>query len=117
MNLHGLSQSQHVVAHAADWPAVTLVEADDDHHVVHVHLAPEQAPDTDTDRDADGAPPVGHHHHGGAEVHAAMPSLGRDLTSTPSTVSALRWPGADPALSSLAGDGPEYPPKRMRTVV
>jgi hypothetical protein len=116
MNLHGLSESQHAVGHAADWPAVAVTEAYDDHHAVHVHVAPDEAPDTDTDRDSDGPIPVGHHHHGG-DVQAAMPGAGRVLiTASPST-SALLRPGADPALSSLEGDGPEYPPKRMRTVV
>lgn len=114
MNLHGLSESHHAMGHAADWPAVALTEADDDHHAVHVHMAPDEAPDTD--RDTDDPIPVGHHHHGG-DVQAAMPGAGRVLiTASPST-SALLRPEADPALSSLAGDGPEYPPKRMRTVV
>jgi hypothetical protein len=46
-----------------------------------------------------------------------MPSSGRVLTDTSSVTSALRRPGPDPALSSHTGDGPEYPPKRIRTVV
>jgi hypothetical protein len=122
MNLHGVSQSQHDFAHAADWPAVALIEADDDHHAVHVHAAhvhvsPEQVPDLDTDRDGDGPMPVGHHHHGGSDVQAAMPSSSRGLTETSSPASALRRPAADPALSSHTGEGPEHPPKRMRTVV
>lgn len=116
MNLHGLSESQHAVGHAADWPVVAVTEAYDDHHAVHVHVAPDEAPNTDTDRDSDGPIPVGHHHHGG-DVQVAMPGVGRVLiTASPST-SALLRPGADSALSSLEGDGPEYPPKRMHTVV
>lgn len=117
LNLHGLSQTQHDFAHAADWPAVALIEADDDHHAAHVHVAPDDIPDLDTDRDGDGPIPVGHHHHGGGDVHAAMLSSGRVLTETSPPAPALRRPGPDPALSSLAGDGPEYPPKRMRTAV
>lgn len=117
MNLHGVSQSQHDFAHAADWPAVALTESDHDHHAAHVHVAPEEVPDTDTDRDDDGPIPVGHHHHGGGDVQAAMPSSGRALTDTSSVTSALRRPGPDPALSSHTGDGPEHPPKRARTVV
>lgn len=116
MNLHGVSLSQHAVGHAADWPAISLSEADGDHHP-HVHVAPDEAPDTDTDRDADGAPPVGHHHHGGGDVHAAPLSTERGLTEALALTSALRWAGPEPALSSLADDGPEHPPKRMRTVV
>ena len=117
MNLHGVSQSQHDFAHAADWPAVALTESDHDHHAAIVHEAPEEVPDTDTDRDDDGPIPVGHHHHGGGDVQAAMPSSGRALTDTSSVTSALRRPGPDPALSSHTGDGPEHPPKRARTVV
>ncbi|HWQ85724.1 hypothetical protein [Brevundimonas sp.] len=119
MNLHGLSQSRHDFAHAAEWPAVALVESEHDPHPAHVHLAPEEVPDTDTDnRDGDEPIPVGHHHHhGGSDVQAAMPSSGRVLTDRPSSASALRRPGLDPALASHTGDGPEHPPKRMRTVV
>ena len=117
MNLHGVSQSQHDVGHAADWPAVALIETDDDHHAAHVHVAPDDAPDTDTDRDSDGPIPVGHHHHGGGDVQVAIPGAGRVLiTASPSTAALLR-PGADRALSSLEGDEPEYPPRRIRTVV
>ena len=117
MSLHGLSRSQHDFAHAADWPAVALIQADDDHHAAHVHVAPDEVPDLDTDRDGDGPIPVGHHHHGGGDVQAAMPSSSRVLTETSPPASTLRRPGPDPALSSHTGDGPEYPPKRMRTVV
>ena len=116
INLHGVSLSQHAVGHAADWPAISLSEADGEHHP-HVHLAPDEAPDTDPERDVDGAPPVGHHHHAGGDVHAALPSVERRVADASSMASALRWPGAAPALSSHTGDGPEHPPKRMRTVV
>jgi len=122
MNLHGVSQGQHAIAHAADWPAVALSGADDDHHgpgghhLAHVHLAPEEAPDADIDQDADGPRPVSHHHHAGGEVPAAMPDAGRMLTAALSPTALLWRLGPDPALSSLAGDGPEHPPKRMRTV-
>ena len=117
MNLHGVSQAQHDFAHASDWPPIALIEADDDHHAAHVHVAPEDIPDTDADRDGDGPIPVGHHHHGGADVHAAMLSTGRVLTATSSPASVLRRPGPHRVLSSHTGDGPEHPPKRMRTVV
>lgn len=117
MNLHGVSQVQHDFAHASDWPAVALIVSDPDRHAAHVHVAPEEVPDTDTDRDGEGPIPVGHHHHGGADVQAAMPASGRGLTEASSTASALRPQGPDPALSSHTGDGPEHPPKRMRTVV
>lgn len=117
MNLHGVTESQHAVRHAADWPAVALSEVHDIDHHPHVHVAPQEAPDTDPERDLDGAPPVGHHHHAGGDVHAALLSVERDVADASSMTSALRWPGPAPALPSLVGDGPEHPPKRMRTVV
>ena len=116
MNMHGVSQSQHAVDHAADWPSVALSEVDDDQHTVHVHVAPDEMPDTGINQDADGAPPVGHHHHAGGDVQTALPAVDRGVTK-PLSASALQWPGSDPALAGLGPDGPEYPPKRMRTVV
>ena len=117
MNLHGLSASQHELGHAADWPAVALTDTDDDHHAPHVHMAPEEVPDADADPDGDGPMPVGHHHHGGGDVQAAVSGSGRTLIAATPATSAVWRPGVDPALSSLPGDGPEHPPKRMRTVV
>ncbi|MDP2258575.1 MAG: hypothetical protein Q8J89_02515 [Caulobacter sp.] len=123
MNLHGVSQVQHAIAHASDWPAVAIAGADSDHHlpggghVAHVHLAPDEAPDADIEEDADGPRPVSHHHHAGGDVPAAMPDAGRMLTAALSPTALIWRPGPDPALSSLAGDGPEHPPKRKRTVV
>lgn len=117
INLHGLSETQHAVGHAADWPAVAVSEADDDHHAVHIHVAPDETPDPDTDRDSDSPIPVGHHHHGGGDVQAAMLGAGRVLITASPSAAALRRPGPDPALSGHTGEGPEHPPKRMRTVV
>ncbi len=117
MNLHGLSQSQHVFVHAGEGAAVALIESGDDHPADHVHLAPDEGPDTDNERDGEGSMPFGHHHHGGGDGQAAMPSLGRVLTNSTSTASILGRPGPNTARSSHTGDGPDHPPKRMRTVV
>ena len=119
LNLHGVVQSQHAVAHAAYWPAVALADMDTDHHDAHVHVAPSDTPDPDpdTDQDADREQPLGHHHHGGADAHAALPTWGKGLTEGPTAASAQRRSGSDRAVAGLPGDGPEYPPKRMRTVV
>lgn len=116
MNLHGVSQAQHAVDHAADWPADVLVAAVDDHQTDHVHVVAAEIPDTGMDRTAEDAPPVGHHHHAGGDVQTALPAVDRGVTK-PLSASALQWPGSDPALAGLGPDGPEYPPKRMRTVV
>ena len=116
LNLHGAVQSQHAVTHAADWPAVALADTDTNHHDAHVHLAPSDAPDSDPDGDADREQPLGHHNHGGADAHAALPAWGKGLTEGPATASAQRRADLDHALPGLPGDGPEYPPKRMPTV-
>ncbi|MFA4950425.1 hypothetical protein [Brevundimonas sp.] len=119
LNLHGVTQSQHAMAHVADWPAVALVDQgnDHDHHAAHVHVAPDELPNDDEGSDSDGDRPIGHHHHGLGESQGAMPVISRDLSETPRLILSLGVPGSGPPLSSLTGDGPEHPPKRMRTVV
>jgi hypothetical protein len=122
MNLHGVTQSQHTMAHIADWPAVALVEAFDDHdtHGTHIHVAPEETPDREIDpgdRDADGDRPVGHHHHGGGDNLGAVPVVSRALAEAPRIASMTIDPGSGPPLAGLNGDGPEYPPKRTLTVI
>lgn len=117
LNLHGVVESQHAVGHSANWPVVALVEGHGDHSTAHVHVVPDDATDAYQDREVDDPPPVGHHHHGGGDVHVAMPALSRDAPTALSLISALRWSGTDPAVAGLSPDGPEYPPKRMRTVV
>lgn len=117
LNLHGVMESQHAVGHASDWPTVALADSDAQHHEVHMHVESSDAPDSDTNRDADREPPLGHHHHGGADAHAALPILGNGLAEGPTVAQAQRRAGLDRAMSGLPGDGPEYPPKRMRTVV
>ena len=122
MNLHGVTQAQHSMAHVADWPAVSLIETtdDDDRHGAHIHVAPEDSPggDVDTsDRDADGDRPIGHHHHGGADNHGAVPVLSRALAEVAQVASMTPNPGSGPPLPSVGGDGPEYPPKRTLSVI
>lgn len=113
--MHGVVQSQHAVGHSSDWPPAALADTHTDHHDTHFHVAPSDAPDSDPDRGADGDQPLGHHHHG-ADAHAALPTWGKALTEGPTAASAKRRAGSDRAVSGLPGDGPEYPPKRMRTV-
>ncbi len=117
LNLHGVVQVQHSVAHAADWPAVALADTDADHHDAHMHVAPSDAPDSDTGQDADREQPLGHHQHGAADANAALPVGVRGLTEGPASTSGQRHAGLHYVLSGLPGDGPEYPPKRIRTVI
>lgn len=116
MNLHGFSQSQHALGHTVAWPSGSMTVAAGDPLTAHVHGAPDERPDPGIERNADDAAPVGHHHHAGGDVQAALPALDRSLTE-PSSTAALQWPGFDPALAGLGRDGPEHPPKRMRSVV
>ncbi|MDP3404442.1 MAG: hypothetical protein Q8S03_07100 [Brevundimonas sp.] len=122
MNLHGVTQSQHAMAHIADWPAVALVEvlADHDHHGAHIHVAPDEAPDSEPETGEDGSNegrPVGHHHHGAGDSQTAMPVTARAWSAGPTLGVSRVPPGSGPLRSGLTIDGPEYPPKRMRTVV
>jgi hypothetical protein len=121
MNLHGVTQSQHTMAHIADWPAVALVEvADDhDHHGSHIHVAPDHAPDTAPESgegDGNEGRPLGHHHHGGGDSQAAIPVLARPWSAGPTLGVSRIPPGSGPIRPGLTIDGPDYPPKRMRTV-
>lgn len=119
MNLHGVTQSQHKIAHAADWPAVSLIQTagGHDHPDAHIHVAPDDVPDADDDRNSDPAQPMGHHHHGGGDNQTATLDVGRAITEAPPLASSTTAPSLGRPLSNLIGDGPDYPPKRMRTVV
>lgn len=122
MNLHGVTQSQHTMAHLADWPAVAFVGVSDDHdhHGAHMHVAPDHAPDTAPEsREEDGneGRPVGHHHHGGGDSQTAIPVTARVWSAEPMLSVSRVPPGSGPLRPGLTMDGPEYPPKRMRTVV
>jgi hypothetical protein len=117
--LHGMMDAQHGMAHAADWPAVALVEIDTvaDQIADHVHVALDDQSDDATPEDVDNEAPVGHGHQVGGDSHGALPGAEHPLDDGLSTRLAARTPGVAPALGDLSRDGPEYPPKRMRTVV
>lgn len=122
MNVHGVTQSQHTIAHISEWPAVPLVEVSDDHdhHGAHVHVAPDEAPDTAPETgegDGNESRPVGHHNHGGGDSQAAIPVTARAWSAGPTLGVSRVPPGAGSLRAGLTMDGPEYPPKRMRTVV
>lgn len=113
-----MTDAQHGVAHAADWPAVALVEIDTvaDQIADHVHVAPDDHSDDAPAENVDNDGPVGHGHQIGGDSHGALPGAEHPLNDSLSSRLA-RKPGVDPALDDLNRDGPEYPPKRMRTVV
>ena len=117
--LHGMMDAQHGMAHTADWPAVALVEVDTvaDQSADHVHVAPDDQSDDATPEDIDNEGPVGHGHQVGGDSHGALPGAEHPLDDGLSSRLAARTPGEAPALGDLSRDGPEYPPKRMRTVV
>lgn len=117
--LHGMMDAQHGMAHAADWPAVALVEVDTvaDQIADHVHVAPDDQSDIPPAEDVDNDGPMGHGHQVGGDSHGALPGAEHPLDDSLRSRLAARTPGVDPALGDLNRDGPEYPPKRMRTVV
>jgi hypothetical protein len=117
--LHGMTEARHGMAHAADWPAVALVEIDTvaDQIGDHVHVAPDDQPGDPSPEDVNNEGPVGHGHQVGGDSHGALPEAERPLDDSLRSRLAARTPGVDPAWGELNRDGPEYPPKRMRTVV
>lgn len=117
--LHGLTDAQHGMAHAADWPAVALVDVDTvaDQIADHVHVAPDDQSDDAVPEDVDNEGPVGHGHQVGGDSHGALPGAEHPQDDARTSRLAARTPGVAPALGDLNRDGPEYPPKRMRTVV
>lgn len=117
--MHGMTDAQHGAAHAADWPAVALVETDTvaDQIVDHVHVAPDDASDDAHPEEVDNEGLAGHGHQIGGDSHGALPGAEHPLDDGLTSRLAARTPGVAPALGDLSRDGPEYPPKRMRTVV
>ena len=114
-----MMDAQHGMAHAADWPAVGLVEVDTvaDQIGDHVHVAPDDQSDDVTPEDVDNEGPVGHGHQVAGDSHGALPGAEHLQDDSLRSRLTARTPGVDPVLDDLNRDGPEYPPKRMRTVV
>ncbi len=116
---HGVTDARHSAGHAADWPAVALVDLDGGagKWEGHVHVAPEGSFDETPADDVGNDGPVGHSHQIGGDSHAALPGAAHPLDDSLRSRLAARTPGVDTALGEVNRDGPEYPPKRMRTVV
>ncbi|WGM47190.1 hypothetical protein KOAAANKH_02065 [Brevundimonas sp. NIBR10] len=127
--LHGVQDGQHQIAHASDWQTAAITEGDhaegvmSDHgsHVIDVYL---EAPVDDaldqtenTDGDGNAGRPSNHHHHSGGDNHTAIPVLGRDVSPLIATSAMVLQPAVDGARPGRTGDGPEYPPKRLQTII
>ena len=67
--------------------------------------------------DGDAGRPTSHHHHSSGDNHTAIPVLDRDLNPLIAINAALLQPAVDGARPAHDGDGPEYPPKRTRTII
>ena len=129
LSLHGIEEGRHQIAHVSDWPAVGIdhndyVEiADVDHGALHIHVAPGAPADDPLDQaegsdgDGDAGRPASHHHHSSGDNHTAIPVLDRDLNPLVAINAALLQPAVDGARPAHDGDGPEYPPKRTRTII
>ena len=117
--IHGVTDVQHSMGHASDWPALALVDIDEAsaNHADHVHIEPDDTSDDLSGEKVDADGPMGHGHHIGGDTHAALPGTDHPLSNGFPSRLGSRGPGVDSALGQLTGDGPEHPPKRMRTVV
>lgn len=127
LSLHGIQEGRHQLGHTLDWPAVSIDTGhhadavDIDHGALHVHVAPEASGsgldlDENTDNDGNAGRPTGHHHSSGGD-HTAIPATGRDLSLLVAGRAVLLQPALDGAMPAHDADGPEYPPKRTRTVI
>ena len=128
LSLHGVQEGRHQLAHASDWPAVAIDHDDHadvvdvDHGSLHVHVAPDAPVDDsldqaeNTESDGDAGRPAGHHHHSGGDSHTAIPVLNRGLSPLVARNAVLLQPAADGARPAHGDDGPEYPPRRTRTI-
>ncbi|WP_081600449.1 hypothetical protein RSD66_12280 [Brevundimonas sp. S1H14] len=111
----GVSQAQHRVSHALEFPGVSYANAPEDHaHEDHGHdhdSAPDTADSLDAAAGEDSDAPLTHHHHSGGDIHVA-------LTSPPHPADALHarpvnaGPGAGILPPGAHGDGPLHPPKQ-----
>ncbi len=129
LSLHGVQEGRHQIAHASDWPAVAIGHgdhaeiADVDHGSLHVHIAPDAPAEDPLDQAEDGEDegeagrPASHHHHTSGDSHTAIPILNRDLSPLVAMNAVLIQPAGDGARPAHDGDGPEYPPKRTRTII
>ena len=123
VSLHGASQTEHRIAHAADWPPVAVsggaVDADHDPH--HVHVAPEPSNDTGAaetdDLDTGDTRSGGHHHSSSGDNPNAIPETGHAVKALLRVNGVQRWSARDRSHPDHDGDGPDYPPKRTRTVI
>lgn len=112
--MNGVADMQHGIGHASDWPAAAITDASD-HDSGHFHVAPDRSDKTPTG-EIDGDGRMGHGHHAG-DNYAALPGAEYPVNANATPVADARGHGLDSALGDMSRDGPEYPPKRMRTVV
>ena len=129
LSLHGVQEGRHQIAHASDWPAVAIGHDDHeeivdvDHGSLHVHIAPDAPADDpldraeDPDNDGDAARPTSHHHHTSGDSHTPIPIVNRDLSPPVALNAVLIQPAVGSARPTHEGDGPEYPPRRTRTII
>ena len=122
-SLYGASQTGHRVAHTFDWPPIASPGSafDADHDPLHVHVAPKPATGTDAaggeDPDTSETRPTGHHHAATGDSPNAVPEAGNGVKAILRSTTGQHWSAGDPSRPNHDGDGPEYPPKRMRTVI
>ncbi len=128
LSLHGVQEGRHQIAHASNWPAVAIDHGahaevvDVDHGSAHIHVAPDASAEDpldqaeNTDGEGENGHPAGHHHTSG-DNHTAIPVIDRGLSPLVSMDASLLQPAGDDARPAHDDDGPEYPPRRTRTII
>ena len=71
----------------------------------------------DGEDEGEAGRPASHHHHTSGDSHTAIPILNRDLSPLVAMNAVLIQPAGDGARPAHDGDGPEYPPRRTRTII
>lgn len=113
MMTHGMSDLRHEASHA------TVAQAE---LIGHDHaVAPSPATEVEVASADAGEPsgsfPPGHHHHGGGDTQAALPSQEGGLPRLTEAGGGSAYLRVNQLPEGLIGDGPEHPPKQLRTIV
>lgn len=121
VQMHGVVNGQHRIEHGLQFPGVSYEEAadiahdhDEDHghsHDANVDDAPSDNPTAFDVADDGGKTPLGHHHHGGGDIHMALASPVHPAASGAMTTLDL-GPAPDAVPPGAILDAPHQPPRQ-----
>lgn len=112
MMTHGMSDLRHEVSHATVEQAGSIGH---DHAVEHDPATEVDVASADAD-DSSGSLPPGHHHHGGGDTQVALPGQEGGLPHLTEARGGSAFLRVNQLPEGLIGDGPEHPPKQLRTI-